>query len=1004
MGTTCLFVFLSNYITASLTPILVPIVKDFEVSVTKGSYLITFNILFLGIGNLFWVPLSLKTGKRPVLLLCSFIFLMGSVWSCVAQSWGSLLGARILQGFGASSSEALGPTVVADLYFLHERGAKVGFYTLMIAGGSALGGIFAGLIANANANWRWVFGMNTILTGINFICCALFQAETNFNRPAENESGEGLDASALAAIRSRTNGSWFRSLGVMSWYDRETSMLYLWARPFLTLQYPAVIWGSLTYGVVLGWVVLQQTANAAVFPALYGFDELAVGNINVANLVGAVVGCLVAGPLSDYLVSFIARRRGGYFKPEYRLWCLVLPFAFGPVGLMLWGSGLGRHLHYMVAIAGSGISYGVLSAVPTIGMTYVVDSYRPLAGETMTVLTAFKNAFAFALSFAVFPWIQMDGFVKISGYQVLIEGIIFLSTIPMATKEGMWTMQGTKAYYANVYNAGLLLHKPSFLQSLASGTARNHLVLSVCALGAHFYCDNNNQQMLEDSGFMLEWATRAGRLVFQEVETPTEDNVATFLNLAMFWYSQGVWSRCFTHKGNAGQILHILSSGNDRPGKEDLWVSERARRRFWAWYLMSCHAPESAIMVAERPDNINTLTLPWHEQDFERSTPTQPRLSLSSGKSNGGLYCEVIRAMTHWAYVNALLKSPKSPIREMIHAIHVLDHSVSDWWSTVPQTFQLTRQNIPQTETHLIPNILLINAVYHQCLCALHSSVVPLFSWSADENDWLSARLLSAQIAFEHACAISAVFEAVLEHHPQLAALPSFVGYAAYGSCAVQIPFLWCSEPLVSARAHTHVQTNLRIIQSIARYWKFSRLSEIYVRYLYKMHAKDPVQLENEPKYLDASKLTGAKFSAVNARQTILSFNAIIWAKHGGFAKPGEEITDLELDEDTNRHADAPKNASASLQEVAAGSVAHPVDLSTLEPRTFTNSTGPLPFAGISQQDARHLEIEHQSQNSDMFRPFLNPEMLEMFPSSEEFDFSQLEAGPFNFDVFDGWR
>ncbi len=62
----------------------------------------------------------------------------------------------------------------------------------------------------------------------------------------------------------------------------ETSIWDLWARPFLTLQYPAVVWGSLTYGVVLGWVVLQQTANAAVFPALYGFDELAVGNITVA--------------------------------------------------------------------------------------------------------------------------------------------------------------------------------------------------------------------------------------------------------------------------------------------------------------------------------------------------------------------------------------------------------------------------------------------------------------------------------------------------------------------------------------------------------------------------------------------------------------------------------------------------------------------------------------------------------------------------------------------------
>lgn len=36
------------------------------------------------------------------------------------------------------------------------------------------------------------------------------------------------------------------------------------------------------YGVTLGWVVLQQTANASAFPILYGFSSLAVGHINLA--------------------------------------------------------------------------------------------------------------------------------------------------------------------------------------------------------------------------------------------------------------------------------------------------------------------------------------------------------------------------------------------------------------------------------------------------------------------------------------------------------------------------------------------------------------------------------------------------------------------------------------------------------------------------------------------------------------------------------------------------
>ena len=39
-------------------------------------------------------------------------------------------------------------------------------------------------------------------------------------------------------------------------------------------------------------------------------------------------------------------------------------------------------------------------------------------------------------------------------------------------------------YFDNVYNAALLLHKRLFLESLAAGTARPHVVLSVCAFAA----------------------------------------------------------------------------------------------------------------------------------------------------------------------------------------------------------------------------------------------------------------------------------------------------------------------------------------------------------------------------------------------------------------------------------------------------------------------------------------------------------------------------------------
>lgn len=50
MLSTMVFVFLSNYITATISPILVPIIIEFDNSVAKAGYLITTNILCLGLG------------------------------------------------------------------------------------------------------------------------------------------------------------------------------------------------------------------------------------------------------------------------------------------------------------------------------------------------------------------------------------------------------------------------------------------------------------------------------------------------------------------------------------------------------------------------------------------------------------------------------------------------------------------------------------------------------------------------------------------------------------------------------------------------------------------------------------------------------------------------------------------------------------------------------------------------------------------------------------------
>ena len=48
---------------------------------------------------------------------------------------------------------------------------------------------------------------------------------------------------------------------------------------------------------------------------------------------------------------------------------------------------------------------------------------------------------------------------------------------------------------------------------------------------------------------MVEWARKAGRLVFQQAEDLHEGKVVTLIILGLFWYSQGSWKISQFYKG-----------------------------------------------------------------------------------------------------------------------------------------------------------------------------------------------------------------------------------------------------------------------------------------------------------------------------------------------------------------------------------------------------------------------------------------------------------------------
>jgi hypothetical protein len=352
--------------------------------------------------------------------------------------------------------------------------------------------------------------------------------------------------------------------------------------------------------------------------------------------------------------------------------------------------------------------------------------------------------------------------------------------------------------------------------------------------------------------------------------------------------------------------------------------------------------------------------------------------------------------------VFALIKSPESNISERVTGILALDDDLSAWWQSLRPDFKLNSVNIALLPVDQVSNVLLINLFYHQSLCALHASIIPLFSWSKGDETWTSARKLSAQVAFEHGCEISALNALALASG--ITARHTFVAYAAYSGCAIQIPFMWCSNVEVKARADANVRTNIQMIRTMAPYWKFAALLEIHVGYLYGIHRCNPPHLDDEPKNVDISKLVSFEIRAAYARASIIGFVEVLRSKGDGYSIPGQETKDLGIEESSEQRpsihtedARVPSSAKdfPSRPLPAIHDIVHDLRLPQHTDSPFQDQTQDWRL----QSDISALPpsvtdyLIPEGQMLDVCEPFLDPTMLDLFPNGEIPDLSHLEPG-----------
>ncbi|KAI9925551.1 hypothetical protein MW887_005932 [Aspergillus wentii] len=399
------YVFLGNMYASGIATGFESLEADFHVPYQKLSDILTWAVLAMGLCNLFWMPLAMCIGKRPAVLVSMVMSLGGFIWTSVAQSYGSLIAARIFASLGYGSIESLGPSILADIFHEHHYASAMASYALSLAGGSQIGPVIAGYLVGARG-WRWFFILCIIIQAVNLVASlfmlpeTLYELDDNSRPPSDGEKGTSnhfeayIESQPSMDYNAYWRGLWNISLSKAA---RQRGPLkhfaYLFVLPLPMLLIPGVFLASIMYGVVLG----------AAPP--YYFTSAQLGLFTLSSFIGIIVAFPIAGPLTDYLSRWMRKRNNDIHEPEHRLPTLIIPFLACPVGLIVFGYTVAHQEHYTRPAVGAALAASGLAMVPSVMLSYIVDSYPATSGEALVLVNASKNVVAFGLAKGISPHI-----------------------------------------------------------------------------------------------------------------------------------------------------------------------------------------------------------------------------------------------------------------------------------------------------------------------------------------------------------------------------------------------------------------------------------------------------------------------------------------------------------------------------------------------------------------------------------------------------------------------
>ncbi|KAH8165132.1 hypothetical protein CIB48_g3117 [Xylaria polymorpha] len=390
-------------------------------SVARVAYFFTSTSLVQGTGNFLWVPLTNKFGRRPVYIISYAIYFAAALWLVFERHFSRFLIGRILLGFGSGAAETLAPITIAVRCLLSARTRDhYGILHIILVHWRSLGILIDGLIV-INNSWRVIYEVASALVALVFLLAFFTFPETAFVRddqpasiahaPRKQDTGE-LDTATQALAPTPKKTSYLQSLKIFHRALTEESLIKMFFRPFGMILLPPVLWAALVQSVVR-------------LPGLACGPRVHLSYPGVADRDPA------GGQLGDMVADWLTRRNNGIRTPEMRLPAISISLITTPLSLILYGVGIQNKLHWICPTIGLGLLNFSITQATNICLVYVIDAYRPIAGEITLTVLGFKSLFGFLLSFYTNPWVEKVGYVNAFGTMAAISAGVLLLWIPL---------------------------------------------------------------------------------------------------------------------------------------------------------------------------------------------------------------------------------------------------------------------------------------------------------------------------------------------------------------------------------------------------------------------------------------------------------------------------------------------------------------------------------------------------------------------------------------------